>query len=381
MKKIVCLLLALCVMAFPVQTSASAMKLTSKGAVLVEASTGSVLMEHNAKEHLPIASITKIMTMLLIFEAMEAGAYSGEDRVTVSPKAQSMGGSQVYLDAGYSYSVNDLLKAIAVASANDACVAMAEFTSGTEGAFVEQMNARARQLGMDDTCFANCSGLPDASAYSCAADVAVMACELLHHEAFFAYSTIWIDEIPHEKDGRVTQISNTNKMIRWYTGADGVKTGSTSEAGCCLAMTAKRGEDRYIAVVLGAASSAVRFSEAQLLMDHAFASYTTVDPVESLKNIPIAVEGGKQTQVLAEPLHACRQVLKKGESVEFETVIRCDEVPRAPIAKGDTVGYADIVANGEVIASVPLTATEEVQRAGFGDHLLRLLRMWMQSQG
>lgn len=213
--------------------------ITSKAAILVDAATGAVLFEKNADEALPVASITKVMTLLLIFEALDAGRFSLNDTVTVSQYAAGMGGSQVLLDAGGNYLASDLIKSIIVASANDASVAMAEYLYGTEESFVAKMNERAKQLGMENTLFTNCNGLPNADEGMSARDVAVMSRELIRHETYFQYSKIWLDEITHE-GGRVTMLTNTNKLIRNYDGCDGIKTGFTNAAGFCLSASAKR---------------------------------------------------------------------------------------------------------------------------------------------
>ena len=277
-KRIACLIMAISLIsvtgyAEPVQqvdTNVSTQLINAKSGILMEASTGEVLYEQNANERLQIASVTKVMTMLLIMEAIDSGKISLDDMVTTSEYAASMGGSQVFLEAGEQMSVNDMLKAIAVASGNDAAVAMAEFISGSEGAFVEKMNKRASELGCENTHFINCNGLDETPEhYSSARDVARISQELLKHTKIFDYTTIWMDSLRNGSFG----LSNTNKLIRFYNGANGLKTGSTSTAKYCLSATALRDGMQLIAVIICAPSTKDRFSSASALLDYGFANY------------------------------------------------------------------------------------------------------------
>lgn len=349
----------------------------SKSVLLMEPNTRRVLAEKNADNEQPIASVTKVMTLLLIMEAIDRGEVKLEDEVTVSERAQSMGGSQVFLDANFAYSVEELIKSIVISSANDACVAMSEYLGGSEEAFVAQMNERAKQLGMNNTAFANCTGLPAEGAYSTARDVAVMSAELIQHPLFFQYSTIWMDELPHDKDGRVTGLNNTNKLIRWYAGADGIKTGSTQEAGSCLSATASRNDTRFIAVVLGAPNSDTRFKEAQQLLDYGFNGFTTVDPLQGYEALSLPVAGGRAAAVAVRLKYAARQLVKKGETPQYEVTLEYDEVAAAPIQEGQTLGYLLITENGTPVDRVPLVAAEAVPAASVLDIVRRIFAQWV----
>ena len=266
MKRAIALALALILLTVNVVAE---VPLSSKSAVLIEASTGTVLLERDPHQKLPPASVTKIMTMLLIAEAIDGGKIKMDDLVTCSDYASSMGGSQVYLKAGESMTVSDMLKAIAVASANDACVAMAEHLAGSESAFVAQMNERAAALGMKNTKFCNTNGLPDPNHLTTAYDIALMSKELIKHEKILPYLGIWTDSLRGGDFG----LANTNKLIRYYKGANGMKTGSTNDAGFCLSAAALREGMQLIAVVLGAPTSKERFADATALLDFGFANY------------------------------------------------------------------------------------------------------------
>ena len=240
--------------------------LTSPSAILCEASTGQVIFEKNADERRPVASVNKVMTILLTLEAVDEGRVSLEDQVTVSPRAASMGGSQAFLDAGERYKLSELLKTVIVASANDSAVALAEHLAGTEESFVRLMNTRAEELGLTNTHYANCTGLPAQEHYTTARDVAKLSAQLDLHPIYYRYSTIWMDEIKH-RGGRVTSLTNTNRLIRFYPGCDGYKTGSTNEARYCVSATAKKEGMRLIAVVLGTPAGQTRFDEARAMLE------------------------------------------------------------------------------------------------------------------
>lgn len=350
--------------------------ITSKAAILVDAATGAVLFEKNADEALPVASITKVMTLLLIFEALDAGRFSLNDTVTVSQYAAGMGGSQVLLDAGGNYLASDLIKSIIVASANDASVAMAEYLYGTEESFVAKMNERAKQLGMENTLFTNCNGLPNADEGMSARDVAVMSRELIRHETYFQYSKIWLDEITHE-GGRVTMLTNTNKLIRNYDGCDGIKTGFTNAAGFCLSASAKKGDTRMIAVVLGGTDSKTRFAEAEKLLNYGFSNYETKrfyaagDVVQEGLGIEGLADGN--FNVLAkEDLSA---LIEKGEA-QPEVEITLQENIEPPLIAGDVVGKARILMGEDVIAETDLVVDRDIAAPGLSDYWRSLLRQW-----
>ncbi len=350
--------------------------ITSKAAILLDADTGTVLFEKNADEALPVASITKIMTLLLIFEALDAGRFSLNDTVTASQYAASMGGSQVLLDAGGNYLASDLIKSIIVASANDASVAMAEYLYGTEESFVAKMNERAKQLGMEHTLFTNCNGLPNADEGMSARDVATMSRELIRHDTYFQYSKIWMDEITHE-GGRVTMLTNTNKLIRNYDGCDGIKTGFTNAAGFCLSASAKKGDTRMIAVVLGGTDSKTRFAEAEKLLNYGFSNYETQsfyaagDVVQEGIVIP-GLTNGTFNALAKESLSAL--VEKGGTQPEVEITLK--ENLEAPLIAGDVVGKARILMGEDVIGETDLVADRDIAAPGLLDYWRNLLRQW-----
>jgi len=350
--------------------------LTARAAILMDAATGQVLFEKNADEAVPVASITKIMTLLLIFEAIDAGRFSLNDTVNVSQYAASMGGSQVLLDAGGSYLVSDLVKSIIVASANDASVAMAEHVYGTEDAFVARMNERAKQLGMKNTLFTNCNGLPNGDEGMSARDVAIMSRELLKHKLYFQYSKIWLDEIVHE-GGRTTMLTNTNKLIRSFDGCDGVKTGFTNAAGFCLSSSAQRGDTRMIAVILGGSDSASRFSQAEQLLNYGFSNYETIcyyqaggmvqeqQNLKGMENQPFNVLARDELSVLLE---------KGKEEPELDIHVRDDLIP--PLLAGDVIGKAKVISHGKVLAETDLVIDRNLDRPGFADYWRALIRQW-----
>ncbi len=353
--------------------------INSKAAILTDADSGRVLFEKNANERLPIASITKVMTLNLIFEAVENGNLSLDEEISVSQNASGMGGSQVFIDAGYTYKASDLIKSVIIASANDAAVAMAERISGSEETFVKKMNRKAQDLGMTDTCFKNCTGLPCEGHYSTATDVAKMSAELLKHEDYFSWSGIRLDELRHEKDGRTTQLVNTNKLITSLAGCDGLKTGSTSEAKFCVTVTAKRGDMRLISVILGGNTSKERFSEAAKLINYGFAEFEkrqVVSVGESVCQIPL--KGGKDEFADAKSDSGFSLCLKNGDSENYSVRLEIPESLNAPVKKGEKLGYMLITVNGEEKARIELVADRDYEKAGFIDRLKKILSFWKQ---
>ena len=357
-----------------VNADVSAQLVSAPSAILMDAGGGQVLYELNADERLPIASVTKTMTMLIIMEAIDSGKIKLTDTVPTSEYAASMGGSQVFLEPGEEMSVSDMLKAIAVASGNDAAVAMAEFVSGTESAFVEAMNKRAVALGCKNTHFINCNGLDETTEhYSSARDVAIISRELLKHPKIFDYTTIWMDTL---RDGQFG-LSNTNKLIRFYKGANGLKTGSTSTAKYCLSATAKRDDMQLIAVVLAAPSSAERFGSATRLLDYGFANYSALNAAKKVGQLaPLPVMGGKADTVAVAPDENANVVLKKGDSEKVEVKTTFDEPLRAPIQKGQKVGQAELTVDGTLVARCDILATEDVPRINIVTMFTRLLKAW-----
>lgn len=337
--------------------------LNAKSAILMEESTGNILYESNPDERLPIASVTKVMTMLLIMEAVDSGKISLDDMVTVSENAMSYGGSTMFLETGEQLTVNDMLKGIAVASANDGCVAMAEHLAGSESAFVDMMNEKAKELGMENTHFMNTNGLDEDDHYSSARDVAIMSRELMKHETIFNYTSIWMDTLR----GGKFQLANTNKLIRFYDGANGLKTGSTSKALCCLSAAAKRNDMQLIAVVLGAPTSAERFASAKSLLDYGFANYAVNTQITAGDEVQkIAVEKGVDKEVGVVAGDSCSTLVKKGQEDNITKEIKIDETITAPIEAGQKIGTMTISRDGEVIADIDLNASSAVEKKGIG---------------
>lgn len=333
-------------------------------ALLMEASTGTVLYEKNAHEKLPPASITKIMTMLLIMEALQEGRITLDEMVQVSEHAASMGGSQIFLEPGEQMSVRDLLKGIAVASGNDASVAMAEHIAGTEEAFVDMMNKKAEQLGMKNTRFTNSSGLPAEGHFTTAYDIALMSRELLKHETITEFTSIYQDYLRKDTENPFWLV-NTNKLVRFYDGVDGLKTGYTSEAGFCLSATAKRGNMRVIAVVMGEPDTKTRNREVSRMLDYAFANYTVHPLFEQGDFIThVHINKGEEQQL---PLHAPQQIsilMKKGEKAQdYDTQIVLNEPLQAPLKRGTSIGHIRVLKDGETVFTYELTMPHDVNKA------------------
>ena len=366
MKKVICFFICVCFMMQSVVVFAEGntdLGLNAKSAILMEESTGNILYESNPDERLPIASVTKVMTMLLIMEAVDSGKISLDDMVTVSENAMSYGGSTMFLETGEQLTVNDMLKGIAVASANDGCVAMAEHLAGSESAFVDMMNEKAKKLGMENTHFMNTNGLDEEDHYSSARDVAIMSRELMKHETIFNYTSIWMDTLR----GGKFQLANTNKLIRFYDGANGLKTGSTSKALCCLSAAAKRNDMQLIAVVLGAPTSAERFASAKSLLDYGFANYAVNTQITAGDEVQkIAVEKGVDKEVGVVAGDSCSTLVKKGQEDNITKEIKIDETITAPIEAGQKIGTMTISRDSEVIADINLNASSAVEKKGIG---------------
>ena len=366
MKRVICFFICVCFMMHSVVVFAEGntdLGLNAKSAILMEESTGNILYESNPDERLPIASVTKVMTMLLIMEAVDSGKISLDDMVTVSENAMSYGGSTMFLETGEQLTVNDMLKGIAVASANDGCVAMAEHLAGSNSAFVDMMNEKAKKLGMENTHFMNTNGLDEDDHYSSARDVAIMSRELMKHETIFNYTSIWMDTLR----GGKFQLANTNKLIRFYDGANGLKTGSTSKALCCLSAAAKRNDMQLIAVVLGAPTSAERFASAKSLLDYGFANYAVNTQITAGDEVQkIAVEKGVDKEVGVVASDSCSTLVKKGQEDNITKEIKIDETITAPIEAGQKIGTMTISRDGEVIADIDLNASSAVEKKGIG---------------
>ena len=347
--------------------------LTSPSAILCEASTGQVIFEKNADERRPVASVNKVMTILLTLEAVDEGRVSLEDQVTVSPRAASMGGSQAFLDAGERYKLSELLKTVIVASANDSAVALAEHLAGTEESFVRLMNARAEELGLTNTHYANCTGLPAQEHYTTARDVAKLSAQLDLHPIYYRYSTIWMDEIKH-RGGRVTSLTNTNRLIRFYPGCDGYKTGSTNEARYCVSATAKKEGMRLIAVVLGTPAGQTRFDEARAMLEYGFANVQLVTPIAQGQaldmTVPVRLGGRDVVSVLSGG--TCSLLERRGEKNALSLEAALVEKVNAPVYAGDVLGEIRVKRGDEVVAVVPAVAGEDVQLPGMVDALIRI---------
>ncbi|MBR2622338.1 MAG: D-alanyl-D-alanine carboxypeptidase [Clostridia bacterium] len=355
--------------ALELEAPENTLELNCKSAVLMEASTGKVLYAQNPDEALPPASVTKIMTLLLVMEAIDSGKISLNDMVSASEYAASMGGSQVYLKVGETMSVEDMLKSVVISSANDAAVALAEFVSGDVNTFVKQMNDRAKELGMTATQFENVTGLDDTAEnhLTSAKDIALMSRALIEHPTILKYSSIWMDTIRNGAFG----LTNTNRLVRFYRGATGLKTGSTSKAGFCVSVTAERDGLSLICVIMGAESRDVRNAQATKLLDWGFANYTSYC-AEAQAAQEIRVLGGVQSRC---PVGSdtFRAVLLKGSISKVEQKIEIDEQAAAPLKIGDTVGRVQYLIDGEVIGEVPVTVKQDVAKIGFWGLWQRLL--------
>ena len=360
--------------AVQVDTDVSAQLISAKSGVLMEQLTGEVLYELNPDERLQIASVTKTMTMLLIMEAIDSGKISLDDMVTTSERAASMGGSQVFLEVGEQMCVDDMMKAIAVASGNDASVAMAEFISGSEPAFVEQMNKRAAELGCLNTHFVNCNGLDEPSEhYSSAKDIAIISRELLKHTKIFDYTTIWMDSLRGGSFG----LSNTNKLIRFYKGANGLKTGSTSIAKYCLSATAERDGMQLIAVILCAPSTVERFSSASSLLDFGFANYEVAGEGVTDVSVPyVRVAGGVEEHILPE-ISGDGFVVKKGNRDKIDTQFEIESEVSAPVEQGQKLGEIIYSIDGAEVARRDICSPCEVPRISVFQMFVKNLQRWI----
>ena len=368
-----CLTAAVPALAAQADTAGSAVNAAqAKSVLLMERETGTVLYEENADQPLEPASVTKIMTLLLVTEALDSGRITLGDLVTVSEYAASMGGSQVYLEAGEQMTVDDLLKAVAVASGNDAAVALAEYLAGSEGAFVEEMNQRAEQLGMENTQFLNCTGLPEEGHVTSARDIALMSRELMGHDLIRGYTTIWMDTL---RDGEF-QLANTNKLLRSYSGATGLKTGFTDSALYCISATAQRDGMELIAVVMGAPTAEARSDIASALLDYGFANYALVQvkPGQALPPVPVLLGQTATVQPVLEG--ECVLLVEKSKQNLITTQVTLAQDVEAPVETGQKLGEMAVLVDGVTQATVPIVAAQPVERltwAGIFGDLVRQL--------
>jgi D-alanyl-D-alanine carboxypeptidase (penicillin-binding protein 5/6) len=359
---------------------AQEIKVDASGAILMDAGSGKCLFEQDAHKRVYPASVTKVMTLLLAMEHLKTGKISLDDQVIISQNASGMGGSQIYMEVGETKTVEQLLKAITVASANDASVALAEHIAGTHELFVQMMNDRARELGMEDTHFVNCHGLHDENHYTSAYDVAIMSRELVKHKKIFDWTTIWMEDIEVGRDGRFKTIgmTNTNKLIRRYDGADGLKTGSHSNSKYCLSATAIRGNLRLIAVIMGAPTSEVRFNDATKLLNYGYARYNSV-PIAKKTDIinQVRVSKGLEKEIDIRPADDVNILVQKGQENSLEREVVLPEYVKAPIMEGQKVGELIIKQDGEIVDRVDLVSNSTVEKAGLFQMLRRIVMDWI----
>ncbi len=350
--------------------SEDSIEILAPAAILMEPKTGKVLYEKNSHEVRCCASITKVMTMILVMEALDSGKINLADTVAASEHASSMGGSDIWLKPGETMTVDELIKATMVASANDAAVALAEHVCGSEDIFVEEMNRKAKDLGMYDTVFKNCNGLDEDGHVTSAYDVALMSRELIKHEKIFEYSSIWMDYL---RDGK-TQLVNTNKLLKSYKGITGLKTGTTSQAGCCITATATRGNLSLNAVVLGGANGKERFKDAATLMDFGFANYNMLQPVidESIFE-PVKVLNGMQPEVGVEANVENEVLVPKGQERSINNSMEIVSEITAPVEKGQSLGRLLYKLDDELLAEYDILAMEDVEEINFLDVLMELI--------
>lgn len=374
-KRIFAIVLSLAMLCtFLPSVRAEGLEISAPSAILMDAATGTILFEKNADERLPPASVTKVMTLLLVMEALDSGRIGWDDTVIASESAAAKGGSQVYLEIGEQMSMDEMLKSVVVSSANDCATALAEHVAGSEAAFVEMMNSRAQELGLTDTHYVNCTGLDDepnaAEHLTTAHDIAVISRELLRHDEIRKYTTIWMDTVRDGKFG----LSNTNKLVRFYEGTTGLKTGYTSTAGHCLSASAMRDGIELIAVVLNCGSSADRFQSAKALLDYGFANYAlaSAEPNEPLQ--PIHVTLGTQDSLTPVLQQTAPILIEKGEQAKItRTVSVCEEIA-APVAAGQQLGTLTMSAGERVLAEIPIIAPESIERLTLWEMTVRLLK-------
>lgn len=373
-KRLVCIGLALALLAgLSLTAAAEDLELPAPSCILMEKQTGQVLYESNAHEKLRPASVTKVMTLLLVMEALESGSIGWDDTVTTSAAAAAKGGSQIYLEENEQLPLTEMLKSVVVSSANDCACALAEHVAGSEAAFVSRMNDRAAELGMADTHFVNCTGLddgPDADTHlTTAYDIALMSRALLQHGEIKQYTTIWMDTVRNGQFG----LSNTNKLVRFYDGTTGLKTGYTSQAGYCLSASAERGGMELIAVVMHCKSSVDRFESAKALLNYGFSNYALVTPEPEDGIPPVPVVLGTQEFVTPVPQSDAPLLLEKARAAQIRTSVETDTSVRAPVAAGQQLGRMTVTAGGEPVAEIPLVAPAEIPARTFPDLWAELL--------
>ena len=378
MKKLASLIMAILIAIMPMNLSFAnednaPLSVSSKSAILMDVGSGQILYEKNAHDKLPPASVTKVMTMLLICEALDSGKITLDDSVQISDNAASMGGSQIFLEAGEVQKVDTLLKGIAVASANDGCVAMAEYIGGSVESFVD-MIAKAKELNMKDTNFVNTNGLPVDNHYTSAHDIAIMSRELLKHDVISKYLTTWMDQVVVGKKQITVGLANTNKLIKHYQGATGVKTGFTQQAKYCLSASAKRGDTHLVAVTLGAETSPERFKDATSLLNFGFANYESVKLCSKNDNIAtLTLDKADEQKINLVAKEDLSVLIKKGGNKDFTRKIKVNENPTIPIKKGTNLGYVEIYQGKTLVGKVDLVNTKDIQKASYLKMLQRVI--------
>ena len=379
MKKLASLIMAILIAIMPMNLSFAnednaPLSVSSKSAILMDVGSGQILYEKNAHDKLPPASVTKVMTMLLICEALDSGKITLDDSVQIIENAASMGGSQIFLEAGEVQKVDTLLKGIAVASANDGCVAMAEYIGGSVESFVDMMNAKAKELNMKDTNFVNTNGLPVDNHYTSAHDIAIMSRELLKHDVISKYLTTWMDQVVVGKKQITVGLANTNKLIKHYQGATGVKTGFTQQAKYCLSASAKRGDTHLVAVTLGAETSPERFKDATSLLNFGFANYESVKLCSKNDNIAtLTLDKADEQKINLVAKEDLSVLIKKGGNKDFTRKIKVNENPTIPIKKGTNLGYVEIYQGKTLVGKVDLVNTKDIQKASYLKMLQRVI--------
>lgn len=379
MKKLASFIMAILIAIMPMNLSFAnegnaPLSVSSKSAILMDVGSGQILYEKNAHDKLPPASVTKVMTMLLICEALDAGKITLDDNVQISENAASMGGSQIFLEPGEIQKVDNLLKGIAVASANDGCVAMAEYVGGSVESFVEMMNAKAKELNMKDTHFVNTNGLPVDDHYTSAHDIALMSRELLKHDVITKYLTTWMDQIVVGKKQVSVGLANTNKLIKHYQGATGVKTGFTQQAKYCLSASAKRGDTHLVAVTLGAETSPERFKDATSLLNFGFANYESVKLCSKDDNIAtLTLDKADEQKISLVAKEDLSVLVKKGGNKDFTRKIKVNDNPTIPIKKGTSLGYVEVYQGKTLVGKVDLVNTKDIEKASYLKMLQRVI--------
>ena len=377
-------LIMLCGSTLPIKTNyvygeenKNFLEIKSESAYLMDYKTSTPIYSKNENERRPIASMCKVMTLLLTFDEIKSGKLSFDEEITVSENAASMGGSQVFLEPNKNYKVCDLIKSVIVSSANDSSYALAEKIAGSESAFVDKMNAKCLELGMENTKFSNCTGLPKPEQYSSAKDVAIMFSNLIKHKEYFKFSRIWLDKFYHSSD-KFTEITNTNKMIRFYDGCDGGKTGYTSEAGHCLTATAKRGNLRLVSVVIKAPDSKTRFNDTAKLFNYGFSNFESKLIIDDKKplNLTANIKNGKEEKISVKAEKPYFEFCKKGEKIALDIDYHIDDNLKAPVYEGQTVGKISIYKDSVLVKEINIVSLDSVLKKGFSDNLKSIAENW-----